>query len=61
MYHLRMIAHQLMRVLYQKFQQDFDDPENTIRIAIAIGYNKMDKRQGEFFNDSMKVMGVFKH
>ena len=61
MHRLKMVVNQMVRGIYNRLQTSFDDEKNMIGISIAFGYNKMDKKLDNFFDDTLEVIRVFIH
>ena len=55
------LAKQVSRRLYNIYTASFEDPENTIQIAVVMGYNDPEATLKEHFRDSTRVLMEFKH
>ena len=55
------LVKQFTRMLYGKYTNSFEDPENRIQLAICMGYNDPESTLKEYFRDSVRILIELKH
>ena len=52
---------QFTRSLYKQFVNSFEDPENTIQIAVCMGYNDPENSLKDYYRDCLRILIELKH